>query len=107
MFARLLADFQGYGQVREKRMGIEQVEMPATKFIFLTEIQLLFIYFLINASGILVSLWLMSRVLKKLILIIFVSVVDFIEGQIYGSLTPPFWKCLSSFPFIHFKWLYF
>ena len=80
MFARLLAGFQGYCQAGKRRVGIAQVKMPAPKLIFLTEIQ----SFLLNKCFLTtVSLWLISRVRKKLILIVFASVlVDFIEEQI-------------------------
>lgn len=43
MFARLLAGFQGCCQAGERRVGLEQVKMPAPKLIFVSEIQPFFL----------------------------------------------------------------
>lgn len=77
----------------EGRMGLWKVKM--SQILFWLRLSC---FSLINTPWIIVSLQLIFRILKKLILMIFVNVlIAFVEVQVFESLTPPCWVSQAKF----------
>ena len=86
------AGFKGYHRVGQKEMRIEQVKAPQSSLFLPSFSQ----FSSTSAPWIVENLWLISRVLKKLIFSIFpVFLLLLWRSRFLEVLTTPFWRCFS------------